>query len=309
MITRYLQLRASVHMTSLRSLALGAAAAAMMGCEKEATFLEPLPDYAAIHWVNAVPDTMQQDFRVVDIVSNAGLFDANFRANNMFYQPIEAGGRTLRIFLSSTDPVIAQTVLREEALSLSTGASYTYIHLGFARTGSLPSRSGLLIPDTPPTPAAGQVAVRVINAGAGVAGGAVDVWFVRRPVNATTADSLSDTRTFPNLAFGQASAYIAAVAPVVGVPADSLDSLRIVVAAVGTKTPLTGFGVNGIKAPNGVAGSATVNPIAGARIAGSVMSAVLLPPSVAGSQAPQGGAFVNPTAIYLVERRPANTAP
>ena len=48
--------RMSVPMTPLRSLAICAMATAVVGCTKEATFFEPLPDYAAIHWVNAVPD-------------------------------------------------------------------------------------------------------------------------------------------------------------------------------------------------------------------------------------------------------------
>ena len=291
-------------MMAFRSLALCAIAATAVACEKEATFVEPLPNYAAIHWVNAVPDTMQQDFRVVDMVSNAGLFDANFRANNMFYQPIEAGSRTVRIFLSSTDVNVAKTILREETLSLTQGSSYTYLHLGFARTGSTPARNGVLVPDVPPTPAANQVAVRVINAGAGVAGGAVNVWVVKRPVNAATIDSLTDTPTFANVAFGAASAYAAFTTDTA-----AADSIRIVVAAVGTKTPLAGFGVNGVKAPAGVAGTPAADPIAGSRVTGSVISAVILGSSVAGSTAPQGGAFANPTAIYLVDRRPPKTAP
>lgn len=291
-------------MLALRSLAAGAIVATAIGCEKEATFVEPLPSYAAIHWVNAVPDTMQQDFRVVDMVSNAGLFDANFRASNMFYQPIEAGTRTVRVFLSSTDPAIAKTILREDNIALTAGSSYTYLHLGFARTGLTPARNGVLIPDASPTPAAGQVAVRVINAAANVAGNAVNVFFTRRTLNATPADTLPDTPTFANVAFGAASAYAS-----IGTDTLAADSMRVVVTAVGSKVPLAGFGLAGIKAPVGVAGTPAADPIAGSRVHGSVLSAVIIGPSLAGSTAPQGGAFVNPTAIFLVDRRPPKTAP
>src|SRR5213082_2456558 len=76
---------------------------AAIGCNRAATFTQPIPPFAAIHWVHAVPDTMQEDFRVVDIVSNAGLFDQDFRGSNMFYQGIEAGTRRIRIFNSSPD--------------------------------------------------------------------------------------------------------------------------------------------------------------------------------------------------------------
>jgi hypothetical protein len=282
-------------MISFRSWAVCATVVAALGCEKEATFTEPLPDFAAIHFVNAVPDTMQQDFRVVDIVSNAGLFDANFRGTNMFYQGIESGSRTLRVFLSSADPTIAQQVLQESPLSLTTGTGYTYIHAGFARTGSTPGRTAILIQDTPPTPATSQIGFRIINVAAGL--GPVDVWVRQRPVNATTADSLPDTRTVANLAFGAASAYA-----VFGRDSVAADTSRIVFTAAGTKTPV----LASIVAPAGVAGTATADPIAGSRVAQTVLTAVLVPRSVAGSPATN---FTTPSVLYLVDRRPPSTYP
>jgi len=281
-------------MTLLRFSAVCGLAAAAVGCTREATFTEPLPPLAGIHWINAVPDTGQQDIRVIDIVSNAGLFDANFRGSNMFYQRIEAGSRTVRIFNSSTDPVIASQILQETTVPVTANASYTFIHAGFARTGGTPARTVLIIPDTPPTPAAGQVAVRAINAGAGL--GNVDVFVVRKAVNPATSDSLPDVPAAANIAFGAAGAYINAA---VDAPADSM---RIVFTTAGTKTVLAA-----VLAPFGVAGTTTVNPIAGSRIAQSVLTAVLVPRSVAGSQAP--AAFTTPSAVYLVDRRPPNTAP
>jgi hypothetical protein len=287
-------------MTRLQFSAICALAVVFSACSKEQSFVEPLPPLASIHWVNAVPDTGQQDMRIVDIVTNAGMFDANFRTSTMYYQPIEAGSRTLRIFMSSsTDPAIASTVLTETTLDLTEGAQYTVIHSGFAR-GSAPAKAVTVITDNPPQPT-GQIALRVINAAAGL--GPVNVWFVRRPATAGTADSLPDTPTASNVAFGTASAYIS-----VATDAVTADSFRIIVATPGNKTSLFG-GVNGIKAPAGLAGDSVINPIAGSRIGGSVLTAVVLPASVAGSQAPQGGAFAAPTAVYLVDRRPANTVP
>jgi hypothetical protein len=289
---------AIVHMTSLRSFIACATILAVVGCEKEATFTEPLPAYAAIHWVNAVPDTNQQDFRVVDIVTNASMFDANFRASNMFYQPIEAGSRTLRIFLSSTDPAIASQVLQESTLSLAQGSGYTLIHAGFARTGQTPARTVLFIPDAPPAPAAGQVGFRIVNAGAGL--GNVDAWIQSRPVNPATADSLPDARAVSNLAFGAVSAYATRAADTL-----AADTTRLVFTATGTKTPI----LAAVLAPVGAAGTATANPIAGSRQKQSVLTVILVPRSVAGSAAPQTAAFTTPTVLYLVDRRPPNTAP
>jgi hypothetical protein len=282
--------------SAICALAFGAA------CTKEQSFTEPLPPLAAVHWVNAVPDTGQQDLRIVDIVSNAGLFDADFRGSTMFYQAIEAGSRTLRIFMSSTtNQQIASTVLTESSLNLTAGAQYTVIHSGFARGGA-PAKAVTVIQDNPPTPAVGQIAVRVINAAAGL--GAVDVWFRPHAVNVATADSLPDTRDAAAVAFGTASTYAAKP-----VDATGTDSIRIIVTAAGTKTPILFGGVNGLKAPAGLAGDIINNPIAGTRVAQSVLTAVVVPASVAGSQAPQGGAFGSPSAVFLVDRRPPNTAP
>jgi hypothetical protein len=286
-------------MTRLQFSTIGALALVASACTKEQSFVEPLPPLASVHWVNAVPDTGQQDMRIVDIVTNAGLFDADFRGSNMFYQPIEAGSRTLRVFMSSaTNQTIASTVLTETTLTLTEGTQYTVVHGGFAR-GTAPAKSVIVIQDNPPTPAAGQIAVRVINAGAGMGG--LDVWFVRHPVNTATADSLPDARTAANVTFGTASTYTA-----IGRDSVAADSIRVIVTATGTKTPILFTGLNGIKAPAGVAGDIVTNPIAGSRIAGSVFTAVVVPPTVAGSQA---AVFAAPGALYLVDRRPPNTAP
>lgn len=280
-------------MIALRSLVVCATVGAVVGCEKEATFTEPLADYAAIHWVHAVPDTMQLDFRVVDMVSNAGMFDANFRTNNPYYQGIEAGTRTVRVFLSSTTPAIASTVLQESSLSLTEGSSYTYIAAGFARTGQTPARTTLVLQDNAAPPPTGQIGLRIVNVGAGL--GAVDAWVRKRPVNATTVDSLPDARTVANLGFGAASAYAAFARDSV-----AADTTRVVFTATGTKTPI----LASVVLPAGDPGSATAQPISGSRVGQSVLTAIFVPRSVAGSAAPQTAAFTTPTILYVVDRRP-----
>src|SRR5438105_6841336 len=73
---------------------LGAAGA----CKKDATFPEPAAAKAAITWANAVSDTGQLDFRIIDIPTNAGFPDANFRAALAYPQGIEAGTRHIKVF-------------------------------------------------------------------------------------------------------------------------------------------------------------------------------------------------------------------
>lgn len=279
-------------MNRFRLLPACVLALAVVGCDDDGILGEQVVPLASIHWVNAVPDTGQMDYRVVDIPSNAGMFDAVFRASEMFPEPIEAGQRDIRVFMSSTDPVIASTIMVDTTLSLPENSAQTFIHTGFTRTGQTPADVVLIIPESPPTPGAGAIGIRVIHAGVGM--GNVDINVTRLP-----ADTLPDTPLFANVAYAAASGYVT-------VPADAAaaDSVRLVVTAAGTKTPVLAT----LKAPNGTAGTTSANPIAGARVAGSVLTAVVIPPSVVGSAAPQGGAFANPSVVYLVERRPPNTA-
>ncbi|HEY6108029.1 MAG TPA: DUF4397 domain-containing protein [Gemmatimonadales bacterium] len=275
-------------MTALRFCALSGVAILGIGCSKEKTFTEPLPPLAAIHFLNAVPDTMQLDFRVVDIVSNAGFFDANFRDGNMFYTGIEAGGREIRVFLSSTNPSIASQVVWDSTLNLTAATNYTLIQAGFARTGQTPARTAWVLTDNPAAPGAGNIGLRVVNAGAGM--GSVDVNVTRH-----ATDTLPDTPLLSGVVYGTTSGYLT-----LPVDAVAADSSRVVITAAGTKTPVLAT----VKLPAGLAGTATTDPIAGARVAGSVLSAVIVPPSVAGSAAPQTAPFLVPTAVFLVDRRP-----
>jgi hypothetical protein len=284
--------RESVAMTRLQ-FSLCCVLAVAAGCKKDATFVEVQPPQAALHWVHAVPDTGEMDMRPVDIISNAGLFDAVFRGSNMFYQGIDAGTRQIRVFMSSTNPAITSIPILDTTVTLTAPNSYSLIHTGFARTGSTSGRVLWVVPDAGADPGANNVGLRVLHAGVGM--GNVDVNFTRR-----AADTLPDTPAVANLAYKGIGTYFTVVRDTL-----TADSLRIVVTVTGTKTPV----LFSLKLPAGVAGTTTNNPIAGSRVTGSVITAVIVPPSVVGSTAPQGGAFVNPSAVFLVDRRPPNTIP
>ena len=291
-------------MNSLRLTAVCALAVA--ACHADAVTNSPVVPLAGIHFVNAVPDTSQMDYRVVDIPSNAGLFDADFRASNMFYQGIEAGSREIRVFYSSTNPSLSSLVLWDTTFSFTQDLDYTFIHTGFARTGQIPARTVWIIQDIPPTPPAGEVGFRFIHAGAAL--GNVDINVLRHG-----SDTLPDVPMLANVAYGTISTYQTTKADSITINQTTrastfYDTLRVVVTAAGTKTPRL-FTAN---APLGAPGFSTtpaINPIPGAAIPGSVMSVVIVPRSVAGSAAPQGAAFTVPTALYLVDKRPPNTAP
>ena len=268
---------------------LSLVALATWGCSRDATFTEPIPPLAAIHWVEAIPDSMPEDMRVIDIVSNAGLYGASFRSANMFYQGIESGDRQIRIFNHSTDVTIAQQVLVDTTISFASTDSITFVHMGFARTGATPSRQVRLFTDKAPPPGANNVGVRVIHAGAGMGG--LDVFLIRRQ-----ADTLSlGSPLTQNLAYGAVSTYTAVLADT------GAQALRMIVTATGTTTPI----LANVPLPTGIPADTVnkSNPVPGARIVGSVMTAIIVPPSVAGSQATT---FTKPGAVILVDRRPPN---
>lgn len=281
-------------MNPLRSSLVCALALASFGCHGDAVTNVPVTPTAGIHFVNAVPDTMQLDFRVVDMVSNAGLFDADFRIYDMFYKGIEAGSREIKIFLSSTNPSITSQFITDTTFSFTQDLNYTFINAGFSRTGQTPARTVWIIQDTPPTPVGNQLGLRFIHAGAGLGG--VDLYVLRHATDTLALPAATAT----NVVYGTVRVYGL-------IPSDTVaaDSLRIAVYATGTTAGPLAL----LKAPLGLAGSGTQNPIPGARVAGTVFTAILVPRSVAGSMAPQTAAFTTPTLLYLVDKRPPNTAP
>ena len=297
-------------MTPLRSSVVGALAMAALGCHGNAVTNSQIVAMAAIHFVNAVPDTGQMDYRVVDIASNASLFDADFRSFNSIYKGIEAGTREIRVFNSSTDPAISSQVLWDTTFAFTQDQGYTFVHTGFARVADQPPvRTVWIIPDTPPTPAAAQVGLRFIHAGAGI--GPVDVNFLRKG-----SDTLPDTPLFANVAYGSAATYslmphdsFTVTTTSTAVTFTYYDTLRVVVTATGTKTPLL-FAAT--VAPLGIPGyrdpltQEDLNPVPGTAVPGTVLTALLVPRSVVGSPAVQ---FATPTVLYFVDKRPPNTAP
>jgi len=279
--------RSRLHMTIARLCALCIAGLGLAACGENS--IGAPPPIAALRFVNAVGDTGAMDFRVVDIVGNAPQFlDNTFRFTTP-YQAVDAGARHLKVFMtpSRTDTLVGAPTVWDTTFTFAAGTNYTVMMTGFARTGSLPAMRMLILQDDPTAPAAGQIRLRVVNVGSGL--GAIDGFW--RP----TAAAAPGTGFATNLAFGAAGAYA---------PLDTA-GLQVAATATGTTTPT----LADVAGPPGVAGTPSANPIAGTRIAGSVLTAYLVPASVAGSTAPQGGAFATPTILYLADRRPNMTVP
>lgn len=255
-------------MTASRLFALCIVAWGVVACGGDDE-LGPAPPFGALRFVNAVADTGAMDFRVVDIVGDAPQFLENTFRSATPYQAVQAGNRHLKVFMtpSRTDTIAGAPTMWDTTFTFVAGTNYTVVMTGFARSASTPAMQMQIIQDDPTAPAAGQIRLRAINLGSV---GAIDA-FVRSGTEAPPGVSLGT-----NLGFGTASAYGAfAAGSLTGIGAT----------ATGTPVPAL-FQTAG---PPGEAGTPSVNPIGGLLVAGSVLTGIVVPPSVVGSGAPQGG--------------------
>jgi hypothetical protein len=252
------------------------------GCKKDATFSEPIGEHASITWANVVPDTGQLDIRVVDIPSNAALFDAPFRTGLIYPQGIEAGPRRIKVFLSSTDPDTAKIFLIDTTFDFAADERYSFYVAGFTRSGRTPPLQAVITSAQPPALSGSQFAIRVINLAPSLAG-------VTLPDTTVAIDALLR----PISAVSPGTPDITSV-PYLGVsPYVVLDTGRYQLALASAGSGAASFvaapvlpGARGTVDDNG---NPTADPIGGSIVGGTALTAVILPRSVVGSKAPQGG--------------------
>lgn len=281
-------------MKFFRFTLLAAAAMASVACQTDDGALKPteIPPLAFVRYINALPDTLATTVRFVDQVefTPQTFVAVPFRGlGGGNYQGAQAGTRSFKVFTyqivgGNLAPAAGNTVeLGAASHNFEAGKYYTVIYSGFARSGGNPARQIRIIEDPVPTPTA-DIAVRAMHAGAGI--GNVDVY-----LTATTTTAISGAPAIAGLAFGAASAYASR----------PTGAFAVRVTAAGSTTPLISAA-----APAGIAGTSTVNPIGGATVPGSVITAVAFPSSVAGSPA---AASANPTVLFFIDRQPPRTAP
>jgi hypothetical protein len=267
---------------------LGAAVAA---CSKDtAGVLQTPPPLAGLRYFNVVPDTGVMDFRVVDVVAYApnsvrALFRTGGNPQGITttfpppYLSVQAGTRHIKVFLDSTDLATASTVMLDTVVTFDAGSNYTFYLYGYSRTGQTPHINALITKDDVPTIPAGNIAVRTINLDPNQAAGAD-----ARVVTQDTA-LLAGAVTVPATTFLGVSNYV-------NVP---VGTFHAAFTAGGTTTPILYME----NMPAGVVGTSTVEPIAGTLVAGTAITMLVMPPSVAGSKAPQTPTARSITSITL----------
>lgn len=267
-------------MRRIYQLTVGLAATGLLAaCEVDP--LVPTEDIptAGVRFLHVVPDTGAMDFRFVDLVENSAHWSMAFRSSaNFFYKNARAGQRHLRIFMTGTTAEVASTVVKDTVVTLEAGKRYTFLMWGYARTGSNPPMRLSMIEDDPADPGA-SVALRVIHAAA--THGALDV------------------RQYPNGGTVPGSPTWASVAP--------LSVSTYATAAPGSKrinVQPAGGGANlfaDALALVGVAAEIDIEAAPGTTVAGSAVSNIIVPRSVAGSSAPN---ITTPGMISAWDRRP-----
>ncbi len=263
-------------------LALGA-----VGCSTDdgGPTTTTVPPVAFVRYINALPDTMNTTVRWVDYLEYTPQTFVNVAYRGVgqgLYQGLKAGSRQLRIFnadITNFSTAGNTAVLGDLTQTFDAGKYYTILFTGYARTGS---KSIKVIEDVNPAPGS-NIAIRVLNANTGL--GSIDAYKV-----ASTTTALSGSATFASVAAQAYSAYVT-VAP---------GAFAIRATAAGDMATILASGA----AQNGTAGTTTVDPIGGATVAGTVITAMVFPASVTGSMA---AAVTTPTVVYVVDKQPPRT--
>ena len=249
---------------------------------------------AGVRFINAVPDTggaFGLDFRFVDIVENSDTYRATFRNNpitsanvtassNIQYKNAKAGSRHFRIFLDDTLQAAASTVLKDSTVNLESGHNYTFLLWGNARSSGADKMKLTVIDETVADPGA-NVALRVIN----TTGSPVDV----RQYAGTTVPAGA---TWANVGAYTISNYVTAP------PAQ----IRFNVQPAGGGTTLFSDALALI----GQATTVDIEGTPGTTQAGSAVTMVVFPRSVAGSRATN---FTTIGFTFMWDRRPGRTCP
>jgi Domain of unknown function (DUF4397) len=269
-----------------RVLLAGLAVTALAACESDPVSKEVSPEISAsVRWVNAVADTVPMDYRFVDYPSNASEPALSFQGNSGRWRIIPAGTHQVKAFFSNisaagTETSIVSQVIDEGSFNLEANKKYTILHYGFAKAGATPQKRLVLIEDVVPAVPAGQIAIRVINAGPAL--GTVNVFAT---LDTAAKGSAAGTPAFTNVAAGAVTAWVNFPVATAG------KSYRVTATAPGSTTPLADvLAPVGSPAVAAIPGKSALDAVPGTQQATSGLTVVIFGPRVAYTlRTPTGG--------------------
>jgi hypothetical protein len=261
-------------MRLIRFVILCMSTAVLGACESDEVTSPDLPPLAEVRYINAVTDTGAVDLVMVDQVEfSASRRDLGFRAGSLYYAT-EAGVRHIRVFPTSTNINVTSQVMHEATITLLPDTRYTLLLTGSARAGTVRL---WVIDDTNQPPAAGQISVRMVNAGGAVS----DAYVVN---TATTA--LPATATFSNVGAVTTSPYISRPTGAAAVRVTDAGQRNVSASAAGPNAPTTLPGTF---------------PAAGVNSQGTVFSVYYFPAGVG-----VNSTVTSPSLIWFVDRNPCD---
>ena len=264
---------------------------------------------AGIRFINAVPDSSGAfgfDMRFVDLVESNTQFFVTFRdapsqtvasgttdtliiGSKIEFKGARAGARHFRIFLSDTLQSIASTVIVDSTVTLVADHNYTFMLWGNGRSPKgAADAMHLTVLDEAPADPGNQVGLRVINATSsaidarayarGSAVPSTPTWAAVAPYSATTwVNQAAGTIDYNIRAAGSATAMFADRQALPGTAAFS---------------------------SAGTGGKIDIDASPGTTVAGSAITMIVFPASVAGARTPQTAPFKIPNVVTMWDRRP-----
>ena len=256
----------------LLSLGLGALAA----CSSDDVSTPTLPPTGSVRFINAVADTGAVDINAIDQVELSGSFkNLNFKSGTEYLQ-VQARAAHFRVFANSKNIAVGSVPIMDTTITVEANKRVTWLLTGSARAKTL---KFVVINDDVSAPAAGMIAVRLVNASSGAVNG-----YLVSAIDTPIADPASAS----NVAFLGQSPYVIRTAGNAAVRVTDVGSPTVNVSAAGpVAAVLTG-----------------ANPAAGVNSAGTKFSVYYFPRGVLGS--PQNAQAL-PAAIWFVDRNPADT--
>jgi hypothetical protein len=257
------------------------ATAAFSACGKDTVTDPGLPPLAGVRFINGLADSSGVDVRMIDQVNFSFEAIQNFAfRQGSEHQPIEAKARQIRVFPNSNNPAITSAFMVDTTISFNANSRYTLL-----LTRETPTHVHLIvINDDAPAVAAGQIALRAVNASTG----AIDAYVV---TTFAPTDPVTPPASAANLAAFTTSGYLSRATGNAAVRVTSAGSATVNASAAG---------------PTAAAPLAGQLPAAAVNSAGTAFSVYYFPRSVAGTSAPQTAAFNVPAIVWFVDRVPTS---
>jgi hypothetical protein len=279
--------------SSLSVLCLAAGVLSACSLPDEVVQTENIPT-AGVRFINAVPDTNRVDMRFYDMVESNAHFRIGFRANpvtaggvpsstQVQYKNARAGSRKFRVFLDDTLQAVASVVLKDTTFTFEANKNYTVMMWGNARQVGATAMRFNIWEEAVADPGT-NVSLRLINATSAVING-------RQYLSTGTAPVAA---TWGALAAYTASAYVNVT------PTTGANTIRFNIRDAGDVTALVATDASAL-----IGAVATdIAPLPGTHVAGSALTGIVFPASVAGSNAVQ---FTTPGITFIWDRRPPLT--